>query len=61
VSLIIILIGLPFAVAGLIKISNPTFLDPLATEPMGRLMLMSTGIMMLMGIFVILRMVKIEV
>jgi tight adherence protein B len=56
-----ILIALPFLIAGWISISTPAFLEPLITEPVGRLMLLSAGIMMLLGIIVIQKIVKIDV
>ena len=57
----IVLIALPFLVAGWIQISTPSFLDPLLTAPIGRMMLMAAGVMMTIGIIVISRMVKIDV
>jgi tight adherence protein B len=57
----IVLIALPFLIAGWIKLSTPAFLEPLLTEPVGRLMLMSAGVLMVMGIIVIRRMIKIDV
>jgi len=57
----IVLIALPFLIAGWIKISTPAFLEPLLTEPVGRLMLMSAGVMMVLGIIVIRKMIKIDV
>ncbi len=56
-----ILIALPFLIAGWIKLSTPGFLEPLITEPIGRIMLVSAGIMMMMGIFIIQKMIKIDV
>jgi tight adherence protein B len=56
----IILIALPLLIAGWIKISTPAFLEPLLTEPVGRLMLMAATVMMVMGIIVIRRMIKID-
>lgn len=56
-----VLIGLPFFTAGMIKYINPTFLDPLFTEPIGRLMLMASGIFMIFGIIVIQKMISIDV
>ena len=55
------LIALPFLIAGWLKLSSPAFLDPLLSEPVGRLMLMSAGIMMVLGIIVTRRMIKIDV
>jgi tight adherence protein B len=57
----VVLIALPFLIAGWIKLSTPDFLEPLLTEPTGRLMLMAAGVMMVMGIIVIRKMIKIDV
>lgn len=57
----IILIALPFLIAGWIKISSPSFLEPLLSEPAGRLMLMAAAAMMTMGIIVIRKMIRIDV
>ncbi len=57
----IVLIGLPFAVGGYLKLSSPKYLEPLLTTHIGRLMLLAAAIMMLLGIIVIQRMVKIDV
>jgi tight adherence protein B len=57
----VILVGLPFAVAGFIWLTNPEFLDPLVNEPAGRIMLGAAVVMMTIGIIVINKMVKVEV
>jgi tight adherence protein B len=57
----VVLIALPFLIAGWIKLSSPAFLEPLLTEPVGRLMLMSAGVMMVLGIIVTRKMIKIDV
>jgi tight adherence protein B len=56
-----ILILLPFLIAGFLQFTNPTFLVPLFTETIGQFMLGGAGIMMLIGILVMKKMVKIEV
>ena len=57
----VVLIALPFLIAGWIKLSTPAFLQVLLEEPVGRLMLMSAGVMMVLGIIVTRRMIKIDV
>jgi tight adherence protein B len=57
----VVLIALPFLIAGWIKLSTPAFLEPLLAEPVGRLMLISAGIMMVLGIIVTRKMIKIDV
>lgn len=56
-----VLIGLPFFVAGWIKLRTPSFFEPLLSEPIGRIMLICAVIAMAIGIIVIQRMVKIDV
>ena len=57
----VILVAIPFLFALYLQLSNPKYLGILFSRPVGRLMLGAAGIMMVMGIFVIKRMVKIEV
>ncbi len=57
----IVLSALPFLIAGWIHLSNPDFLMPLFTHPMGRLLAVVGGVLMISGIFIMHRMVKIEV
>ena len=57
----VILILLPFIIAGFLQLTNPTFLVPLFTETIGQFMLGGAGIMMLIGILVMKKMIKIEV
>lgn len=57
----VVLVALPFLVAGWIQVSTPAFLETLTGEPIGRLMLTGAGIMMAMGIIVIRNMIKIDV
>lgn len=56
-----ILGGLPFAIAGFISIVNPDYLDPLYTTLPGVVMLLGAGILMLISLFFMARIIKIEV
>ena len=56
-----ILILLPLLIAGWMQFSNPKYLAPLLTDPIGKFMLIGAGIMMVIGIFVMKKMVTIEV
>jgi tight adherence protein B len=57
----IILAALPFLVAGWIWITNPKYLAPLVGEPFGRAILLMAVIFMIMGIWIMKRMVSIKV
>jgi len=57
----VVLLALPFLVGGWISISSPAFLEPLTTEPIGRMMLAGAGVLMVMGMIVIKNMIKIDV
>jgi len=57
----IILVVLPFLIAGWISISNPKYLNPLFSEPFGRVLLFLSGIFMILGILILKRMVNIKV
>ena len=57
----IVLILLPFLIGGWLSFSNPKFLEPLFTETIGRIMLGGAAIMMVIGILIMNKMVKIEV
>ena len=57
----VILVAIPFLFALYLHFSNPKYLGILFSRPIGRLMLGAAGIMMVVGIFVIKRMVKIKV
>ena len=57
----VILILLPFAVFGYLWIRNPNFLAPLITEPAGKFMILGAIIMMIIGAFVMKKMVNIKV
>lgn len=52
---------LPFGAAGMIELTNPQFLEVLFTDPGGRKMLMVAGLMMLFGVFVMRRIIRIRV
>jgi tight adherence protein B len=57
----IILVALPFLVAGWIWFSNPNYLNPLISEPIGQLLIVLALIMMMVGIIVMKKIVDIEV
>ena len=56
----IILIALPFAVAGLIAVATPDYLSELFSTVIGRIMLGFAGFMMLLGTIWIKKLVKVE-
>lgn len=57
----IVLIALPFFVATYLLISNPKYLETLLVDPIGHMMIIGAVMMMIMGIFVMKKMVTIEV
>jgi tight adherence protein B len=57
----VILVVLPFLIAGYIWLTNPNFLNPLLSEPVGHLMIVSALVMMTVGIIVLKRMVHVKV
>lgn len=57
----IILAALPFGILGLLKYLNPSYMDLLFTEPAGRAMAGVALFMLLLGLGVIRRMIKIKV
>jgi tight adherence protein B len=57
----VVLGALPFALAGMILVMNPDYLNPLFTTIYGWVMLAGSGLMLAIGFFVMSRMVKIEV
>ena len=57
----IILIALPFFIAGWLQFSNPKYLETLVTDPIGKVMIFGAVLMMIMGILVMKKMVSIEV
>ena len=56
-----ILVALPFGIAGWMWFSNPKYLDPLLTDPIGKIMIIGAAIMMVFGIIVMKKIVAIEV
>ncbi|MES2129184.1 MAG: type II secretion system F family protein [Pseudomonadota bacterium] len=56
-----ILTLLPFAVASLVQLTNPSFLAVLYTDPLGIKMLVSAGSLMATGVFAMRRIIKIRV
>ncbi|WP_299982377.1 type II secretion system F family protein [Desulfobacula sp.] len=57
----IILCAMPFAIGLWLQISNPAFLSPLFTDPIGKIMLVGAGVFLVIGMLVMRQMVKIEV
>jgi tight adherence protein B len=56
-----ILVALPFFLAGMLQIINPGYMDILLTDPMGMKLVYGALIMMVIGIFVMWRIIKIHV
>lgn len=56
-----VLLALPFFAALALSFLNPNYMKVLITHPLGKKMLMTSGGIMLMGIFVVRRLIKIEV
>jgi tight adherence protein B len=57
----VILVCLPFFIIAYLKITQPDYMNLLFTDPIGRGMMVVAAIMMIIGIFVMTRIVKIEV
>ena len=57
----IILIALPFFIAGWLQFSNPKYLATLFMDPIGKVMILGAVMLMILGIFVMKKMVTIEV
>lgn len=57
----VILVCLPFFIIAYLKISRPDYMNLLFTDPIGRVMMVAAAIMMIIGIFAMTRIVKIEV
>ena len=57
----VILIALPFLIAGWLQFSNPKYLSTLFMDPIGKVMIIGAVLLMIIGIFVMKKMVKIEV
>jgi len=56
-----VLVGLPFLILIALRFMNPEYINLLFEEPMGRIMLGGAACMMIFGILVMMRMVKIKV
>jgi tight adherence protein B len=56
-----VLVALPLCVLVALRVLNPSYGNVMYEEPLGRMMLAGAAFMMLFGIFVMMRMVKIEV
>ncbi len=56
-----ILVLLPFALAGLLALFNPSFISPLWTDPIGIGLLKGMLLMMVIGVFLMVRIVRIRV
>lgn len=57
----IILIALPFVILGFLLITNPAYLAPLLTNVLGWIMLGLVSVLMVVGVFWIRKMIKIDV
>jgi tight adherence protein B len=57
----VILSILPFTFVGLVAAFNPQYFNPLITEPLGKVVIIVALIMMVIGIYIIKKMVNIEV
>jgi len=57
----VILILLPFFIFGYLWVTNPNFLAPLLTEPAGKYMILGAVVMMIIGAFIMKKMVDIKV
>jgi tight adherence protein B len=57
----VILVAIPFFVAGYLHLVNPKYLGLLFSEPIGRIMMGGAAIMMVIGILVMKKMVTIKV
>jgi len=56
-----VLIGLPFLVASVIAIINPSYISTLITDPLGNILVAAAIFMMILGIVVMRRMIQIKV
>lgn len=57
----VVLVCLPFSIIAYLKLSQPDYMNLLFSDPIGRVMAAVAGIMMVIGIFVMRKMIKIEV
>lgn len=56
-----VLVGLPFVILIALRLMNPDYVNILFTDPMGKIILSVAAFMMVIGILVMARMVKIKV
>lgn len=56
-----ILVVLPFALAGFLSTINPAYLDPLFNDPIGRMAVAGSLVMIVIGCVVIKRIVDIDI
>jgi tight adherence protein B len=56
-----ILVGLPFVIGGTIYLMNPEYVKVLFEDPIGHMMLLVAGIMMVLGIIVMKKMITVKV
>jgi tight adherence protein B len=57
----VVLVCIPFFIIAYLKLATPDYMNLLFTDPIGRFMALVAGIMMIIGIIVMKKMVKIEV
>jgi len=57
----VVLVCLPFSIIAYLKLAQPDYMNLLFTDPLGRIMAVVAAIMMIIGIFVMKKMVTIEV
>lgn len=57
----VVLVCLPFSIIAYLKFTQPDYMNLLFIDPIGRVMAVVAGIMMIIGIFVMKKMVEIEV
>lgn len=55
-----ILVGLPFLLAFMINTVSPGYLNPLFTDPMGRLMLIGAVVLVILGVLIIRKMLDLD-
>lgn len=56
-----VLIGLPFFIALVLMMINPDYLKPLTEDPAGRAMLLAAGLLLVTGILIMRRLIRIKV
>ncbi len=56
-----VLIIIPFALAGVLAISSPTYLPIMINDPLGHKLIISAGVLMVFGIFWISKIVRVRV